>query len=172
MTGPRLTDRLGAGALFVGICMVLLTLRLMPLPQGPGGWPGPDLMLALTMVWVQRRPDALPVGLIAAAFLAADLLLMRPPGLWTALVVVATEGVRQTARHGQQVPLWLETAIFAGLQSAMIMLAWLVLSVTFVSQPSLGPQLLQVPVTVAAYPLVALAFGLAHRPQPTSGWLR
>ena len=45
---------------------------------------GPDLMLAFTFAWVLRRPDYVPVLLIAAIFLLEDMLLMRPPGLWTA----------------------------------------------------------------------------------------
>ena len=44
-----------------------------------------------------RRPDFLPVLLIGAVVLLEDLILLRPPGLWTALVILATEFVRARA---------------------------------------------------------------------------
>ena len=85
---------------FVAIAMGLLFLRLLPLDSVAGDWPGPDLMLCLMLAWVTQRPDHLPTGLIAVVVLAEDMILMRPPGLWTALVVLATEFLRaRSAAH-------------------------------------------------------------------------
>ena len=80
--------------LFLAIAVVLLFLRLLPLGQSAGAFPGPDLLLCLIMAWVVRRPDYLPLAMIVIVMLMEDLLLMRPPGLWTALVVLATEFLR------------------------------------------------------------------------------
>lgn len=80
----------GHRVLFLGLALVLLFLRLLPLGNAPGTLPGPDLLLCLIMAWVMRRPDYLPVGLIILVVLAEDLLLLRPPGLWTALVVLTS----------------------------------------------------------------------------------
>ncbi|NCO16036.1 MAG: rod shape-determining protein MreD, partial [Alphaproteobacteria bacterium] len=81
-------------AIFVALALALFFLRLLPLGAEPGRWPGPDLMLCLILAWVQRRPDYLPAPLIALVVLTEDFLMLRPPGLWTAIVVLATEFLR------------------------------------------------------------------------------
>ncbi len=56
--------------------------------------PGPDILICVIMAWIVRRPDFLPMPLILFVILLEDLILMRPPGLWTAIVIVATEFLR------------------------------------------------------------------------------
>ena len=94
---------------FLGICLALVFVHLLPLgalpiPDFPEGfeegdilptpgliWPWPDVLLAVVCVWTLRRPDYVPAVVIAAVFLATDLLFQRPPGLWAALVLLLTE---------------------------------------------------------------------------------
>ena len=80
----RLGRRLGAVLTFVALSSALAVVRLLPIDMQPMPLPGPDLMLCLVLAWTIRRPDLLPVWLVAVVMLAADLLLMRPPGLWAA----------------------------------------------------------------------------------------
>ena len=75
----------GAGGLSCSFC------RFTP---GPGRLPGPDIILLIALSWIVMRPDYVPVLLLAVVFLLTDLLLMRPPGLWTALAVLAGEFLR------------------------------------------------------------------------------
>src|SRR6056297_633829 len=80
--------------LFLAIAAVLFFVQLLPLDLQPGRFPGPDVLLLLAIAWVLRRPDFVPVLLVAAVFLLADILFMRPLGLWTALVVLGMEFLR------------------------------------------------------------------------------
>jgi len=170
MSEARLGRRIAALGAFAGLCAAALFARLLPLGTGAGGLPPPDLIAALVIAWSVRRPDLLPLWAVAVAGLAADMLLMRPPGLWAALLVVASEALRR--RHGrlQTLPLTTEIALAAGLLALMVVLHWLALALLLVPQPSLWAQLVQVPVTAAAYPLVALlcrvGLGLRRRPAP------
>lgn len=83
------------GSAVFALCMALLLfLRLLPLSSGMVGWPGPDIAVCLVFAWVLRRPDQLAAPVIVAAFLVEDIFLLRPLGLWTALVLIATEAAR------------------------------------------------------------------------------
>lgn len=163
----RLRDRLGP-ALLVALCALVVFLQLVPLGSAPGNWPGPDLMLCLVLAWAIRRPEDLPVLLVAALFLAADLLLMRPPGLWAALVVVAVEALRRRQGRVRGTAFAAEWALVAALVAALSLAYWAVLTVTLVGQPSLSARLAQAVSTLLAYPLVAagLHFVLDVRKRP------
>ena len=80
---------MAGSALYVAAALVIVMAGLLPLGPGWVRWTGPDLLLALTFAWVLRRPDQAPVLLVAAVFLLADLLTLRPPGLRAARSVMA-----------------------------------------------------------------------------------
>lgn len=168
MSDVRLHRRILSGAAFAAMAAALVLVKLLPLGSGGGGWPVPDLLLCLLVAWMIRRPDLLPMPLVAAVFLWADLMLMRPPGLWAALAVLTGEWLRNRQRSLRAAPLIAEPGLLAALMVAMVLAHWAVLAVLFVDQPRLGQQLLQVPVTVLAYPAVAallqLGLGLRRRP--------
>jgi rod shape-determining protein MreD len=168
MTEARLTRRIVAGAAFAGIAAAMVLVKLLPLGLNAGGWPVPDLLMCLLVAWMIRRPDLLPMPLVAAVFLWADMMLMRPPGLWAALAVLAGEWLRNRQRGLRAAPLVAEPGLLVALMVAMVLAHWAVLALLFVDQPRLGQQLLQVPVTVLAYPVVAallqLGLGLRRRP--------
>ena len=168
MTGPRLQAVVLGGLGFAALAAVLVLVKLLPLGTPAEGWPAPDLILCLLVAWMVRRPDLLPMPLVAGVFLWADLMLMRPPGLWAAFAVLAGEWLRRRQPGLRAAPLLAEPGLLAGLMVAMVLAHWAVLTVLFVDQPRLGWQLLQVPVTVLAYPLVAVGLhvglGLRRRP--------
>ncbi len=156
-------------ALFVGICVVILFFRVLPLNTLPPLWTGPDLLLALTIAWVQRRPEYVPALLIAAVMLFADFLLQRPPGLFALLTVLVCEQLR-TGVAG------LRDASFAGEWIAaataivgVTLLGRAILAMLLVEQAPLGLTVIQMALTILSYPLVVLAshlvFGV-RRPNP------
>ncbi len=164
------TGRWRYAALFVGLAALWLFLRLLPLSTVPTSWPGPDLMLCLTLAWVLRRPDYVPALLVAAVFLLEDFLLMRPPGLWALIVLLGTEFLR--ARHVQmrELGLFTEWLVVALLITAMVLVNRLVLAVTVVPQPDLGLVALHMVATILAYPLVVgLCFVAFRLRKPTTG---
>lgn len=154
MIETNLTGRMIACIAFTGLCLIFIFGRLLPLETMPGHLPGPDLMLCLTICWVIRRPDLIPIWLLVTLFLFADMLLTRPPGLATAFVVIATEMLRVRHRRLRGMPFVVEWAMVTGLIAAIVTAQWAVLEVLFVDQPGLATQLVQVPMTALAYPLI------------------
>jgi rod shape-determining protein MreD len=153
-----------ARAVFLMAVTVMLFLRLLPLPSEAGSLPGPDMVMCLCCAWVLRRPDHLPALLIAAAILVEDLLLMRPPGLWAALMLLGTEFLRSRAAFSRELTFVTEWVMVAVVMLAMLLGFRFVMALTMTPQPGLGLTLVQFVFSVLAYPLVVgalrLAFGL------------
>ena len=163
MVDPIFTSRFAHRSLFVGLAMLILFVRLLPLTAVPGRWPGPDVLLCLTLVWVQRRPEYVPVLIVAPVFLIDDLLTMRPPGLWALLVLTGTEFLRSRESDFRDLPFMLEWAVTSGVILAIAVINRLVLAILVVPQTGFGLTLLQALSTIAAYPVMVLvshfAFG-------------
>jgi len=145
--------------LFLVIALALLFLRLLPLGSAPGAMPGPDLLICLIMAWIVRRPDFLPMPLILVVILAEDLILMRPPGLWTGIVILATEFLRSRVALTRELSFIVEWLLVAGLMLAMMLSYRLVLGLAFVPQAPFGFAIVQVLWSIAVYPL---AVGLSR----------
>ncbi|WP_411837605.1 rod shape-determining protein MreD [Paracoccus sp. ME4] len=139
---------------FLGVAAILLFLRLLPLSTGIMGWPGPDLGLALILAWVLRRPDQISAPAILLVVLVEDLLLMRPPGLWAAIVLLGSEAARLREPRWRDQPFmveWLRVAVLIG---AMMLGYRLVLVLFLLPVSALGQVILQFLATALAYPLV------------------
>jgi rod shape-determining protein MreD len=148
-------------ALYAGLAVALLFLRLLPLGTPAGNWPGPDLLLCLTFAWVLRRPDYTPVLLIAAVILLEDLLLLRPPGLWAAIVVLATEFLRRRGALAREISFAVEWLMVATVMAAAMLGYRLVLLLAMLPQVSLGQAIIQLVASILCYPLVVGASRLA-----------
>jgi rod shape-determining protein MreD len=158
------TRRVFWRSVFVALALLVAFVRLLPLGDGAGGVPGPDLLVALALAWAVRRPDYVPVVLLAALMLMADFLFMRPPGLWAAITVIGVEFLRSRETLFRDLPFLVEWGMVALLLLAMTLANAFVLLVLMVDQPTLGLTLLQLIATILAYPLVVavtvLALGL------------
>lgn len=175
MAERSLSGRLWFAALFLGIGALIWLFRLLPLEGlgdpslSPGEtgltlarWPAPDIMLALTLAWVVRRPDLLPAPVIVAYFFIEDILMMRPPGLWALIVLGATEFLRRRNPTLRGLVFWLEFALVSAMMLGMFLLNRMVLGIVMVPQAPLGLSLAQFIGTVAIYPVMVacLHFGL------------
>lgn len=156
-------------AVFLALALVLIFLQLVPLNLEPGGWAPPDLLLAVTVAWVARRPDYAPFIVIAVLFLLTDLLFQRPPGLWSALVIILTEVLRTRAARIRNMPLLLEWGSVAVGIIAITIVNRIVLAIVMMPQAPLGLTLIQMLMTIAVYPVVVIVahflFGVS-RPAP------
>lgn len=164
------TNRLWTGrAIYAGIACVLIFVHLLPLAMVPRVWAWPDLLLCVTFAWAARRPDYVPALLIALVFLTADLLFQRPLGLMTALVLLLTEALRTRAAGLRNAPFILEWTTVAVAIVAVTLGNRLILAVVMSPQAPLALTLIQMLMTILAYPLVAFAsyvlFGVS-RPAP------
>ena len=157
-------DPWGYRALFLGLALFILFVRLLPMGSEPGDLPGPDLLLCMMLAWMMRRPDFLPVGLIVAVTLAEDLILLRPPGLWTALVVLATEFLRSRNALTRELNFVVEWLLASGLMVAMMLAYRLAFAVALLPQVPFGFAVVQVIWSILVYPVVVglsrLAFDL------------
>ena len=158
MVEPRTAARLSYRALYLLLALADLFQRLIPLSALPRGWPAPNILLCLTVLWVQRRPDYLPSFMVAAVFFLDDLMTMRPPGLWALIVLVGTEILRTREAGMRDLPFWGEWLAASLVMTAMTLTYQVVLTVFMVPGVSLGPVMLGLLATIALYPV--LAFGL------------
>lgn len=157
----RTTGRLGYRLVFVALAMAVAFVQLLPLDMGPGQFPGPDVLMLLTFSWVILRPDYVPVFLIAAVFLVADILFMRPLGLWTALIVLGTEFLRVRSFALRDTPFLLEWLLVAGVATGVVIANALLLGIFAVTQPGFGLTLIGLVATIVVYPLVVILAGRA-----------
>jgi rod shape-determining protein MreD len=155
-TAPRLwMMRMG----FALLVLTILFFHLLPLQTATGGLIWPDLILAFALAWSVRRPEFVPAVLLAGAFLLADLLLQRPPGLWALLALIACERVKAQSRTLRDASLATELASVTLWIIGVGLGYRIVLALLLVDMPPIGPALIQIAVTVLAYPLV---IGLTH----------
>jgi rod shape-determining protein MreD len=163
---PRHWLRHGA---FILLALAILFLQLLPLNTTPRLLPFPDVLLLLTCIWVVRRPDYIAVLTIALLFLVSDFLFHRPPGLMAALTVVATEALRARAPRLRASGFGMEWLTVALAIVAITLGGRFALTIVMLPQAPLGLTLLQMVLTILAYPLaVAFAWGLfgINRPAP------
>lgn len=156
----------------IGYCVIMLAIllaRLSPITTTPDHLPLPDMMLVMTCLFVVRQPARLPALLIAVVFLLSDMLLQRPPGLMTLLVLIGTEFLRlqsRLIRAGSRAAEWstvgaVIAAIFVAERLAMALLL-LPLHPLFHSMAILVLSVLAYPITGW---IAALLFGLRlHAP--------
>lgn len=136
----------------------------------PIRWIAPDFLLLLTLAWVARRPSFVPALAVAGVFLLADLLFQRPPGLWAGLVLILSEVLRSRSYSLRTLPFWIEWATVGGGLVAITVVNRFTLSMVLVPQAPLGLTLLQLGLTIVAYPLVVLvSFALFGVKRPAPG---
>ncbi len=156
--------------LFVVLALVFLFFRLLPLgeiiaPCGPEdtgcrlmAWfshvPGPDLLLCIIFAWTMRRPDYLPVLLIAAVVLLEDLIVLRPPGLWTGLVVLVSEIIRNRVALTRELNFGVEWLLVSAMMVVMLIVYRLAFGLVLLPQPPFGFAMVQVIWSILCYPLV------------------
>ncbi len=142
-------------ATFLAIALAILFVQLLPLQTLPPDWTGPDLLLAMTVVWVSRRPDHVPLVLVAGLFFLIDLLLQRPPGLMAALVLILTEFLRARTAGFRSLAFGLEWGTVAIGILAITLANRFAMMIVMLPQAPLGLTLIQMVLTILAYPVVA-----------------
>lgn len=144
---------------FVVLALGIIFMRLLPLDTLPARWVLPDLLMAFTFAWAVRRPEYVPMVMLAVVFLTADLLLQRPPGLWAALMLLASEYLKGQTHRLRVTGFPVEWATVAGMILAVTLGDRLVLTLLLVEMPGLGLALMQMVLTIILYPVVA---GITH----------
>jgi rod shape-determining protein MreD len=151
-------------AVYPGLALLILFAQLLPMQGVTTRIAGPDLLVALTFAWALRRPDYVPMLSIAAVMLLADLLMQRPPGLWSALVLLAAEWLKVQDRRIRGNTFFAEWLTVAAALLVIAVLYRLVLGLMVVGPGAVSLHAMQYGMTLLAYPIVAaishLAFGV------------
>ncbi|MEO9823212.1 MAG: rod shape-determining protein MreD [Paracoccaceae bacterium] len=147
--------------LLLTIVSVVAFILLLPLGSRAGGIPGPDVVLLIVFAWIIMRPDFVPLVLAAGIFLAADLLFMRPIGLWAALSVMGAEFIRSRRIQLRDSTFLFEWLLVVTVVAAMTLVNALVLAMVAVEQPNLGLNLIRLIFTAITYPVVVILAGRA-----------
>jgi rod shape-determining protein MreD len=85
--------------LYIGIGLIIIFYQLLPLKTTPPTWVGPDLLMAITIVYAIRRPAYIPIGSVALLFLFSDFILHRPPGMMSLFMVIGCEWLKRRSQH-------------------------------------------------------------------------
>ena len=144
----------GMRALFVLVTLLVLFFHLLPLDPAPSRWAGPDVLVAMVFAWAVRRPEYVPILLVAGVMLLADLMLQRPPGLWSVLVVCAAEWLKSRERRQRETTFVLEWLTFAGTLIVITILYRTVMMILILAPGTLMLSLVQVMMTIFVYPAV------------------
>lgn len=147
-------------AVFLAMALLILVGNLLPLQTVPRGWAGPDLLLCLAMAWSVRRPDLVPLVLLAIVFLLSDLLLSRPPGLAAALMLVACNDLQSRTRRLRDAGFAAEWTRAATLIVGTAVAYRISLGLFFIPAPPLSLIAFQTVATVLVYPIVVAASAL------------
>ena len=139
---------------FVVLAMIILFFHLLPLETTPRWFAGPDILLAFACAWCIRRPDYVPMPVLAMIFLLADLLLQRPPGLWAMLALLGCENLKSQGRSLRDSN-FLAEMISVSIVIFGIMLAnRIILAIALVDLPGWGLSLSEAGMTLVFYPVV------------------
>lgn len=155
--------------IYLGLAALVIFVQLLPLDQRPTLFSPPDILLVLTLVWAARRPDFVPFVIIGLVFFLADLLFQRPPGLFAALVVIATEIIRSRARTLREMTIFGECGMIAIAVIVIMLVNRAVLALVLTPQASQVQTILHILATVVAIPFIMgiaqFIFGV-RRPVP------
>jgi rod shape-determining protein MreD len=151
----------GYRLLLLTMVSVVAFVLLLPLGSRAGGIPGPDVVLLIVFAWIIMRPDYVPLLFAAGIFLAADLLFMRPIGLWAALSLIGAEFLRGRRLQLRDASFLFEWLLVVTVISVMTLVNALVLSLAAIDQPNLGLTLIRLIFTAISYPIVVVLAGRA-----------
>ena len=152
-------------SLFVLTAMAVTYLAILPLGAKSNAAAVPDLFYCVTIAWVMRRPESAPVFLVAAASFLIDIVLGRPMGLWSLILVLASEYFRgRETGKGMQMRLleWLSVSL---LFLVMLIVYKFALTIGFAFSPNYTALAWHFLITALAYPFVVavLYWGLNIR---------
>ena len=141
-------------AAFLLLTLVILFFQLLPLETTPRRWSSPDILLCFALAWSMRRPEYVPALALACAFLLADLLLQRPPGLWAMLALIGCENLKSRTRGLRDANFAAEWITVGLIMIAIAMAYRVVLGIVLVDLPGLALSVSELALTLLFYPAV------------------
>jgi len=150
-------------ALFLALAFALMSISMMPPRSQQPVLPQPDILFCLIAAWTMRQPDYVRPVMIIVTVLLSEIMFLKPPGLWTALVLLATEFLRSSVDRIRYQAFTFEWILFSATFAAAMILYQLVLVITFVPVLEPGSAALHVLVTIIAYPVIVMISNTVFR---------
>jgi rod shape-determining protein MreD len=135
------------------VLLQTLPLQSLPYPFAPA-----DVPLAITFAWIMRRPDVMNPILITLAFLFADAILQRPPGLWTLIVLCASIFLRMRTRGRKEILFLYEWFIVSWVIGVSFLVHYFALMFSFLPVPDVQQYVVQVMLSILIYPICKWLF--------------
>ena len=140
------------------IIILVVLFQTLPIQTSPNQVATPDLPLAITFAWIMRRPTIMSPILITIAFLFADAILQRPPGLWTLIVLCASLFLRMRALGFREVVFFHEWALVAVVVCCTFIVHHFALLFTFLPTHDVTLYTFQAVFTFMMYPMFIWIF--------------
>lgn len=150
-------------ALFLSLGFFSILAAMLPLGLSADSLIMPDLFFCMTFYWVVRSAKTAPITLIFGIVFFADVMLARPLGLWTLIVVLAMEFTRYQRFPIREQMFIVEWILFALLFGVSLLINALLLMLSFSSTPDLDLSVQFFGMTVLTYPLVMLVLHYIFR---------
>ncbi|MEM6307630.1 MAG: rod shape-determining protein MreD [Pseudomonadota bacterium] len=154
MPGSSFSNRIGMRGKYLFVVLIILfaqTLPLQPITEYPFV---PDVLMAVTFAWVLRRPDAITPLLVCIAIFLADLVLHRPPGLWTFIILISVIFLQTRSPDMPHMIFAVEWVLVSVVMMACLIVYQVFLVITFVGHQPAVLMVGQAVSTIAVYPLV------------------
>ena len=135
------------------IVMLLVLFQTMPIHTSIDQFAMPDIPLVITFVWVMRRPDVMGPILITIAFLFADMILQRPPGLWTLIALCGSMFLRSRTIYFKEVIFFYEWVMISIVVIICVTVHQFLLLLTFLPTHNLVLLVKQALFTIMLYPI-------------------
>ncbi|MGR3291944.1 MAG: rod shape-determining protein MreD [Paracoccaceae bacterium] len=156
MIDPVTSRRIAYWGLFLMIWTIVLFVRILPLDITAGRWPGPNWTILFAFAWVLRRPNFVPVLLVAIVLLLDDMIYLRAPGLLAGLSLIALEFLRGRAQFSRELPFLFEWAMVASVIFGVMLANRLILGIFVITQPIFILDSFYYVITIMTYPLVVV----------------
>ena len=140
------------------IIILVVLLQTLPIQTHAYQFVTPNLPMVITFVWVMRRPNLMSPILITIAFLFADIILQRPPGLWTLIVLCASMFLRMRALSFRELIFLYEWSLVAIVTTCSFIVYHFSLMFTFLPTHDLKLYASQALLTVMIYPIFIWIF--------------
>ena len=128
-----------------------------------GSFSFPNLVYCLVCAWIVRSPQWAPAPVVAVVFFSLEVIYGLPPGLWTALMLVATELLRAGTPQLGRYTFVVEWAMVSLLFTLALLLYQLALLLTFAQAMTTGAMGRYLVATALCYPLAAGIASLVTR---------
>jgi len=132
----------------------IMFYNLIPFTLIPTTFPAPDIVFCVICTLLIRRPEIVPFWMIGLIYFGFDIFLMKPLGVWTACILIATEILRAGRNAFRENLFPFELASIALIFFAVLLVNRLILLIAIVPTPPISYDVWEFVFTVFTYPVI------------------